>query len=221
MRIIINNLEIFSPILKGWRLYLFLGFAAIISLAAFLVQRAIYRTIKRLESRHINLMIVPSLILFYIMTPLELMTLIAKSLHYPLSHITGSYFCYFSDYLHLWLNIFSHFITFFTTVFRYICLYHDEKLMKWKLSPKVRKYFMQRYTYYYSNSKTFFRSWLRFCVASIFSQALFWLSIFSFGVLTRGQWMFAWEIMKDISIMSLEIQFVQLETGNPSVYAHF
>ena len=137
MRIIINSLEIFSPILEGWRQYFFLGFATIISVTAFLVQRAIYRTIKRLGNRHINQMIVPSLIVFYIMTPLELLTLIAKSLHYPLSQITGSYFCYVSTYLSLWLNIFSHFITFFTTVFRYICLYHDERMMKWKLTPKV------------------------------------------------------------------------------------
>ena len=57
-----NELEYFTPQLEGWRQYEFTGAAILVALVAFIVQRAVYRTIKRLGSRHINQIIIPSLV---------------------------------------------------------------------------------------------------------------------------------------------------------------
>lgn len=74
------------------------------------------------------------------MAPVELMTLVAKSLFYPLKDITGPTLCYVTTYSSLWLSIYAHFITFFTTIFRYICLFHDDKMLKKEVTPKVSNY---------------------------------------------------------------------------------
>ena len=60
--LMLNELEYFTPKLEGWRQYIFTGAATLIAIVAFIVQRAVYRTIKRLGSRHINQIIIPSLV---------------------------------------------------------------------------------------------------------------------------------------------------------------
>ena len=71
------------------------------------------------------------------MTPLNLMTMIAKSLTYPLKDVTGSSFCHIQTFLDLSSSNYAVFLSFFVTVFRYICLFQKEKLLKWRLNPKV------------------------------------------------------------------------------------
>ena len=58
----LNELEYFTPKLEGWRQYVFTGAATLIAIVAFIVQRAVYRTVKRLGYRHINQIIIPSLV---------------------------------------------------------------------------------------------------------------------------------------------------------------
>lgn len=62
MTVKLRNLEVFTPQLDGWRQYVFITSSLIISAVAYVVQRAVYRTLKRLGSRHINQIIIPSLV---------------------------------------------------------------------------------------------------------------------------------------------------------------
>ena len=55
-----EDLENFSPMLIGWRKYLFTGTALICVALAYLVQRAVHRSLKQLGTRPINQMIIPS-----------------------------------------------------------------------------------------------------------------------------------------------------------------
>ena len=71
------------------------------------------------------------------MTPLNLMTMIGKSLTYPLKDVTGSSFCHIQTFLDLSSSNYAVFLSFFVTLFRYFCLFQKEELLKWKLSPKV------------------------------------------------------------------------------------
>ena len=55
-----EDLENFSPMLIGWRKYFFTGSALICVVLAYLVQRAVHRSLKQLGTRPINQMIIPS-----------------------------------------------------------------------------------------------------------------------------------------------------------------
>ena len=71
------------------------------------------------------------------MVPVVGATLIAKAVYYPISDFTGTNFCYFVTYAYHWVGIYGQALTFFMTVFRYICLYHEQKLLQWHIKPKV------------------------------------------------------------------------------------
>ena len=60
--IVTQTLEIFTPKLNGWKLSVLVGSASIIALIAIMIQSAVYRSLKSLGSRHINQMIIPSLV---------------------------------------------------------------------------------------------------------------------------------------------------------------
>lgn len=132
-------LESFTPVLDGWKQAFFTTAAITVTCAALVIQRAVYRTLMRLGSRHINQMIVPSQVIFNIMTPLKLMSLIGKAYYYPLKDITGPFLCYADTYLDLWSSMYAHFLTFFVSLFRYICLFHDDELIKRNISPRVSR----------------------------------------------------------------------------------
>ena len=57
-----EDLKIFTPKLHGWRLYVFALIASIVALTAIAIQGAVYRSLKSLGARHINQMIIPSLV---------------------------------------------------------------------------------------------------------------------------------------------------------------
>lgn len=78
-----------------------------------------------------------SKVLFYLMFPIVGATLIAKAVYYPISNFTRTNFCYFDTYTYYWVGIYGQSLTFFMTVFRYICLYHEKKLLRWNIKPKV------------------------------------------------------------------------------------
>ena len=60
-----RDLEKFSPELEGWRQYTFTGVTILVAIVAYVVQRAVYKTLKRLGFRHINQIIIPSLVSFF------------------------------------------------------------------------------------------------------------------------------------------------------------
>ena len=57
-----QNLQLFTPKLDGWRLNLFAIIAVIVAVTAISIQSAVYRSLKSLGARHINQMIIPSLV---------------------------------------------------------------------------------------------------------------------------------------------------------------
>ena len=57
-----QTLDSFTPKLNGWKLSVLVGSASIIALIAIMIQSAVYRSLKSLGSRHINQMIIPSLV---------------------------------------------------------------------------------------------------------------------------------------------------------------
>ena len=54
------EMENFSPNLLGWEKYIFTGSALVTIGLAFLVQKAVYKSLKQLGDRPINQMIIPS-----------------------------------------------------------------------------------------------------------------------------------------------------------------
>ena len=62
--ILTQTLDFFTPKLNGWKLNVLVGSASIIALIAIMIQSAVYRSLKSLGSRHINQMIIPSLVKF-------------------------------------------------------------------------------------------------------------------------------------------------------------
>ena len=82
-------------------------------------------------------------IVFIVMTPITLLALVGKALYYPLKDIIGGELCQAETYLHLWYNMHCNFLTFVVTLFRYICLFHEDKIIRFNLSPKVRIIFQK------------------------------------------------------------------------------
>ena len=61
-----EELKDFSPNLKGWRQYFFIGVSMIAIILALIVQKAIYKSLKNLGPRPIKEMIIPSQVsIFY------------------------------------------------------------------------------------------------------------------------------------------------------------
>ena len=72
-----------------------------------------------------------------ILSPFFLIFLYLRTKYYPLKDTFGEYFCHFFNYL-LPIGAFAgQFHSFFLTSFRYICLFHDDFLIKYNISPKV------------------------------------------------------------------------------------
>ena len=58
----LENLECFTPTLDGLRLYIFTGTGILVVGIAIVIQRAVYKSLKRLGSRPINQIIIPSMV---------------------------------------------------------------------------------------------------------------------------------------------------------------
>ena len=56
----LEDLELFTPELKGWELHFFTVSSIVVAITSLLAQITVYRSLKRLGSRHINLMIFPT-----------------------------------------------------------------------------------------------------------------------------------------------------------------
>ena len=56
----LEDLNIFTPELKGWSLHLFTASSIAIAIIAIVIQITVYRSLKRLGPRHINQMIIPN-----------------------------------------------------------------------------------------------------------------------------------------------------------------
>ena len=56
----LEDLNIFTPELKGWRLYLFTVSSMATAIISLVTQITVYKSLKRIGPRHINQMIIPS-----------------------------------------------------------------------------------------------------------------------------------------------------------------
>ena len=66
----------------------------------------------------------------------------SKSLYYPIKDIYGSKMCFIATYIELFLFYLVQFQTFFITLYRYICLFHDDFLFNLDIHPKSLAKFM-------------------------------------------------------------------------------
>ena len=55
-----EDLDIFTPLLEGWSLHLFTVVSIATAIISLVMHVTVYRSLKRLGSRHINQMIIPS-----------------------------------------------------------------------------------------------------------------------------------------------------------------
>ena len=65
----LEDLDIFTPELKGWKLHFFTVSSIFVAITSLVAQITVYRSLKRLGSRHINLMIFPSQVSEYPFNP--------------------------------------------------------------------------------------------------------------------------------------------------------
>ena len=68
--------------------------------------------------------------------PVYAVFLILKSLYYPFKDLFGEAACYVGSYVELFLLYLAQFQTFFITLYRYICLFHDDMLFSLSIHPK-------------------------------------------------------------------------------------
>ena len=60
-----------------------------------------------------------------------------KSCYYPIKDIIGEFFCHVVHVTEVYSAITQQCHTFFVTLFRYICIYHEVKIMELKITARV------------------------------------------------------------------------------------
>ena len=74
-------------------------------------------------------------------SPFYIIFLFLRTSYYPLKDLFGDYgegMCHFYDYLLVIGAFAGQFHSFFLTAFRYICLFHDDFMLRYNIQPKVR-----------------------------------------------------------------------------------
>ena len=62
-----------------------------------------------------------------------------RAVHYPLKDFFGETFCHLFSFLEIYGTFVGQFHSFFMTVYRYVCLFHSDGMMKHNITPKVIK----------------------------------------------------------------------------------
>ena len=124
------DLKLFTPLLEGGVAIAYISTIILVCILTGLVQRAVFLTFRKLGQRHINDIIVPYLRMINIQFAMYAPLLILRTLYYPLKDILGSFLCHYINYAEIFTMFLSQYQTFFITLFRYICLFHDTTLLK-------------------------------------------------------------------------------------------
>ena len=135
--ILAENLEHFSPVLKGFLLYLLLFLIVLIPILVILIHRGVYYLLKRFDSRPINFLIKPVIFFNCISIFPYTSGLALRAYYYPIVDLTGPTYCHFHNFWDLYSNMLVQFQTFFITFFRYLCLFHGEAFYANGVTPKV------------------------------------------------------------------------------------
>ena len=150
------DLEEYTPRITTWFCLVNNFCIILIYFLGVIVHRGVYRTFKRLGSRHIKLVVIPPLVRqysicyytpwYYVFTiqvlgdviiPIYLIALMFKSCYYPIKDIIGEFNCHVMFLLEIFFVSLSQCHTFYVTLFRYICIFHDERIRKLNLNPRV------------------------------------------------------------------------------------
>ena len=140
--IVIENFYEFTPKIHGLVLALFLLLSILVVFMCYIVNKSVYATLKKFESRPINDLIMPCSILSnYAILP-YCVILVAKAVYYPLKNVTGTEFCHIHNYYDVWSMAVGQSHSFYITLFRFICLFHTNKLQRWGITAKVRYFYI-------------------------------------------------------------------------------
>ena len=132
-----SDLEVFTPILGLRFTICYILTICLVLLVTIQVQSVVFRTFEKLGNRHINIIILPTLKTIYILSPIYDTILILRAIYYPTKDIHGSILCYIVNYFELFVIILAQFQTFFITLYRYICIFHDGLLIKLDITPRM------------------------------------------------------------------------------------
>ncbi len=120
-----------------------------------LIQRSLYKLLQRKRGRGINRIIVIHQVMNYrninkicfknkvvfqgglLLYCLSLLFSLPRLFYYPLKDVVGEPGCYILEILEGYSSVALSFASFFTTLFRYICIAHDSFLLRYEISPKV------------------------------------------------------------------------------------
>ena len=69
--------------------------------------------------------------------PLYVIVMMFKSCYYPLKDIFGEFFCHVFASYEVFSVMTTQFHTFFVTLFRYICIFHDDNVVQMKITARV------------------------------------------------------------------------------------
>ena len=69
--------------------------------------------------------------------PPYVIAVMLKSFHYPIKDIIGVFNCHVMHVAEVLVMIVAQCHTFFVTLFRYICIFHEVKIMKLKMTAGV------------------------------------------------------------------------------------
>lgn len=133
--LLIQEIDIALPTISN--IYLNLlhnGTLLFVSIIWCMLHRALYRSFKRLGSRYINVIIIPSFVYLYICIPLEIIVKVLRTIYYPLTDLIGNELCYIITWMEVHASIYAQMHTFFITFFRYVCLFHEKLLLR--LTPR-------------------------------------------------------------------------------------
>ena len=151
------NLQLFTPLMSPWIRALYTLALILGTIVAFHVQKVVLRTLGNLNKRHINIIIYPSLVryqyhfnyllqvtkFFYLKVVMDIFGCFFVSITfirtfcYPMIDVLGSTMCYVYSFTEVYLDIFLNFQTFFTILYRYICLCQSHIMLSWRISPKA------------------------------------------------------------------------------------
>ena len=102
-----------------------------------------------LQLEHSNFKTVSNPLLFQIAADIigpSLMVIYGiRSTFFPMKEVFGENFCYFFSFLEPWTVFVGQFHSYFTTAFRYICLFHHENMLTYHITPKVIKFYINTY----------------------------------------------------------------------------
>ena len=94
-------------------------------------------------------------IVLLISTPIYLMFVASRAFIFPLKDWIGELACHLISFIEIYSNMMAQSHTFFISMFRYVCIIHNQTLLKRNVKGRVSKKYLQ-FSCNLHLSKTFF-----------------------------------------------------------------